>query len=92
VAADHERSHPKAARAGDVSYDQLHHFVAAGMWDSVPLEATLLKEADRLVGDRAGFLIIEDTALPKNGLYSVGVAPQYAPRSVRRPTASRWCR
>ncbi len=67
-----------AARADDVGYDQLHHFVAAGVWDSAPLEATLLKEADRLVGDRAGFLVIDDTALPKKGQHSVGVAPQYA--------------
>ena len=67
-----------AARVGDVGYDQLHHFVAAGAWDSVPLEAALLKEADRLVGGRAAFLVIDDTALPKKGQHSVGVAPQYA--------------
>jgi SRSO17 transposase len=75
---DRKSVQPMAARADDVGYDQLHHFVAAGVWDSVPLEATLLKEADRLVGDQAGFLVIDDTALPKKGLHSVGVAPQYA--------------
>jgi SRSO17 transposase len=48
------------------------------VWDRVPLEATLLKEADRLVGDHAGFLVIDDTALPKKGQHSVGVAPPYA--------------
>ena len=31
-----------------------------------------------MVGDRAGFLVIDDTALPKKGQYSVGVASQYA--------------
>src|SRR6478752_7445551 len=56
---------PMAMRAGEIGYDQLHHFVAAGVWDSGPLEAALLKEADRLVGDEAGFLVIDDTALPK---------------------------
>jgi SRSO17 transposase len=75
---DRKSVQPMAARAGDVGYDQLHHFVAAGVWDSVPLEAALLKEADRLVGDRAGFLVIDDTALPKKGQHSVGVGPQYA--------------
>lgn len=67
---DRESIQPMAARAGDVGYDQLHHFVAAGVWDSAPLEAALLKEADRLVGDEAGFLVIDDTALPKKGQHS----------------------
>jgi SRSO17 transposase len=75
---DRKSVQPMAARAGEVGYDQLHHFVAAGVWDSAPLEATLLREADRLVGDKAGFLVIDDTALPKKGTHSVGVAPQYA--------------
>jgi len=75
---DRKSVQPMAARAGDVGYDQLHHFVADGVWDSVPLETALLKEADRLVGDQAGFLVIDDTALPKKGQHSVGVAPQYA--------------
>jgi SRSO17 transposase len=75
---DRKSVQPMAARAGDIGYDRLHHFVAAGVWDSVPLEAALLKEADRLVGDRAGFLVIDDTALPKKGQHSVGVGPQYA--------------
>jgi SRSO17 transposase len=75
---DRKSVQPMAARAGEVGYDQLHHFVAAGVWDSAPLEAALLAEADRLVGDEAGFLVIDDTALPKKGRHSVGVAPQYA--------------
>ena len=31
-----------------------------------------------MVGDDAGFLVIDDTALPKKGRHSIGVAPQYA--------------
>jgi len=75
---DRKSVQPMATRAGEVGYDQLHHFVAAGVWDSAPLEAALLKKADGLVGDEAGFLVIDDTALPKKGCHSVGVAPQYA--------------
>jgi len=75
---DRKSVQPMAARAGEVGYDQLHHFVAAGVWDSAPLEGALLTEADRLVGGHDAFLVIDDTALPKKGRHSVGVAPQYA--------------
>jgi SRSO17 transposase len=75
---DRKSVQPMAARGGEFGYDRLHHFVADGVWDSAPLEAVLLKEADRLVGDEAGYLVIDDTALPKKGCHSVGVAPQYA--------------
>ncbi len=75
---DRKSVQPMAARSGEAGYDQLHHFVSAGVWDSAPLEAALLKEADRLVGDENGFLVIDDTALPKKGDHSVRLAPQYA--------------
>jgi SRSO17 transposase len=75
---DRKSIQPMAAREGAVGYDQLHHFVAAGTWDRAPVDAVLLKEADRLVGSGDAFLIIDDTALPKKGSHSVGVAPQYA--------------
>ncbi len=75
---DRKSVQPMAMRAGEIGYDQLHHFVAAGVWDSAPLEAVLLQKADGLVGDKAAFLVIDDTALPKKGYYAVGVAPQYA--------------
>src|SRR4051794_551279 len=70
---DRKSVQPMATRAGEVS-----HFIAAGVWDSAPLEVALLKKADGLVGDKVGFLVIDDTALPKKGCHSVGVAPQYA--------------
>jgi SRSO17 transposase len=75
---DRKSVQPMAARVAEVGYDQLHHFVAAGVWDSVPLEAALLMEADRQVGGAGAFLLIDDTAMPKKGRHSVGVAPQYA--------------
>lgn len=75
---DRKRVQPVAARDGAVSYDQLHHFVASSVWDAAPLEAALLVEADAQVGDENAWLIIDDTALPKKGRSSVGVAPQYA--------------
>ncbi len=74
---DRKSIQPMAARDSDVSYDQLHHFIGSGVWDTAPLEAALLIEADKLVGADNAWLIIDDTALPKKGRHSVGVAPQY---------------
>ncbi|NWK95797.1 IS701 family transposase [Sphingobium lactosutens] len=75
---DRKSIQPMAARIDTLSYDRLHHFVGAGIWDSAPLEATLSRQADALVGGDKAWLIIDDTALPKKGKASVGVAPQYA--------------
>ena len=69
---------PMAARLAPTDYDQLHHFVAVGPWDEAPLEAELLSQANQLVGGPDAVLVIDDTALPKKGTHSVGVASQYA--------------
>jgi len=67
-----------ATRDGNVGYDQLHRFIASSVWDATPPEKVLLTEADRMVGGKDTWLIVDDTALPKKGTHSVGVAPQYA--------------
>src|SRR3974390_708091 len=77
-AGDRKSVKPMATRDGEVGYDQLHHFIASGVWDAAPLEKTLLSEADKMVGGADAGLIVDDTALPKKGEHSVGVAPQYA--------------
>src|SRR5271169_3587727 len=69
---------PMAERVAPGDYDRLHHFVSDGVWDEGPLELELAKRADALVGGANAFLVIDDTALPKKGTHSVGVAPQYA--------------
>jgi SRSO17 transposase len=75
---DRKSVQPMAERLAPGGYDRLHHFVAAGVWDAAPLEAELLIQANKLVGGRDAVLVIDDTAMPKKGKHSVGVAPQYA--------------
>ena len=75
---DRKSIQPMADRLAQGDYDQLHHFIAAGVWDAASLEAELLIQADRLVGGHDAVLVIDDTAMPKKGKHSVGVAPQYA--------------
>src|SRR6201987_6283663 len=67
-----------AERLAPNDYDQLHHFIAGGVWDLAPLERELLIQADRLVGGSDAGLVIDDTAVPKKGKHSGGVAAQYA--------------
>jgi len=75
---DRKSVQPMAERLGLGSYDRLHHFVSSDAWDAAPLEAELLVRADAMVGGPDAYLVIDDTALPKKGTRSVGVAPQYA--------------
>src|SRR6516225_7306450 len=74
--SDRKSIQPMAERLAAGDYD--HHFIAAGVWDATPVETELLVQADRLVGGNGAVLVIDDTAIPKKGTYSVGVAPQYA--------------
>ena len=69
---------PMAERLAPGAYDRLHHFVADGVWDAEPLEAEIAAHANGLVGGKDAVLVVDDTALPKKGKHSVGVAPQYA--------------
>ena len=56
-----------AERLAMGNYDQVHHFIADGVWDATPLETELLNQADRLVGGRDAVLVIDDTSLPEEG-------------------------
>ena len=75
---DRKSIQPMAERLAAGDYDQLHHFIAAGIWDAKPVEIELLVQADKLVGGSDAVLVIDDTAIPKKGTHSVGVAAQYA--------------
>src|SRR5712672_1795237 len=43
---DRKSVQPMAARLSPGDYDQLHHFIADGVWDAAPLESELLVQAD----------------------------------------------
>lgn len=75
---DRKSVEPMAARLAPGDYDQLHHFISSGVWDEAPLEEELAVQTDKLIGGPQAVLVIDDTALPKKGSHSVGVAPQYA--------------
>ena len=75
---DRKSVEPMASRWAPGDYDQLHHFIASGVRNEAPLEEELAIQADKLIGGANAVLVVDDTALPKKGSHSVGVAPQYA--------------
>ena len=68
---------PIATRLGLPGHDQLHHFVSSAAWNDGPLWRVLAEKADSLLGSDDAVLVVDDTALPKKGTASVGVAGQY---------------
>src|ERR671927_639162 len=68
---------PMAARVAPGDLQQLHHFVSPSPWATAPLEDELVEAADRLVGGPDAALVVDDTALVKQGRHSVGVKRQY---------------
>ncbi len=75
---------PMAARLGLKGHDQLQHFVASPAWSDAPLRRLLVERADALVGGPDAVLVVDDTALPKQGRLSVGVARQYCGAAGKR--------
>lgn len=68
---------PVAARVAPGHEQELRHFVSESPWEAEPVEQVLWSKADAMLGGHDAFLIIDDTALPKKGDESVGVAHQY---------------
>ncbi len=86
---DRKSIQPMVRRLALGACDQLHHFIAAGVWDAVPLETELLVQADKLVGGSDAVLVIDDTARARIRLVSLR---NMLLRSARLPIARPWYR
>src|SRR5689334_12777454 len=75
---------PMAARVAPGDLQQLHHFVSTSPWATAPLEEELVRAADRSVGGPDAVLVVDDTALVKQGRHSVGVKRQYCGQLGKR--------
>src|SRR5918911_322046 len=75
---------PMAGRVAPGDVQQLHHFVSTSPWATAPLEEELVRHAEQLVGGPAAVLVIDDTALVKQGTHSVGVQRQYCGQLGKR--------
>lgn len=73
---ERKSTEPIAEHVG-LPYQRLHHFLNVSPWTTDALKHLLAKRAQSLCGGKKSVLIIDDTALPKSGAHSVGVAHQY---------------
>ena len=89
---DRKSVQPMAERLAPGDYDQLHHFVAAGVWDAAPLEAELLIQADRLVGGSNAVLVVDDPRFPRKARIRWVSLRSMLRHLARPPTARPWYR
>ena len=75
---------PMAARVAPEDVQQLHHVLSSSPWSTAPLEDELIRQADQLLGGPEAVLVVDDTALVKQGRHSVGVARQYCGQLGKR--------
>src|SRR3954471_20334055 len=75
---------PMAARVAPGDLEQLHHFLSTSPWRAWPLEDELIRRADARLGGPEALLVIDDTALVKQGRRSVGVARQHCGQLGKR--------
>jgi SRSO17 transposase len=62
----------------------LRSSLSTSPWATAPLEDELIRQADGLVGGPEAVLVVDDTALVKQGKHSVGVARQYCGQLGKR--------
>ena len=89
---DRKSVQPMAERFAPGDYDQLHHFIADGVWDAAPLKSALLIQADQLVGGKDAVLVIDDKRCRRRAIVRLVSLRNMPRRSARRPIAKRWCR
>ena len=87
---DHKSIQPMAKRLALGECDQLHHFIAAGVWDAAPVETELLVQADMLVGGDDAVLVIDDTAISRRARIRWVSLRNMLRRSARPRTARPW--
>jgi len=76
----HKTADTIAAAVAGTSTERLQHLLTDAAWDPLALDEARTKLLLASYPPRAGVLIFDDTGLPKKGMHSVGVAPQYSGR------------
>src|SRR2546422_1263862 len=78
TALPHKTADTIAAAVAGTSTERLQHLLTDAAWDALALDEARTKQLLAIHPPTAGVLIFDDTGLPKKGIHSVGVAPQYS--------------
>ena len=85
---DRKSVQPMAERLATGNYDQLHHFIADGVWDATPLETELLNQAEA-ARMRCWLLMIPHCRRRANARLVLRLNTRRL--SAKRQIAKRWC-
>ena len=85
---DRKSIQPMARRLALGESDQLHHFIAAGVWDAAPVETELLVQANKLVGGRDAVLCVTILRFPRRECIRLVWLRNMPLRSAKRPATT----
>ena len=86
---DRKSVEPMAERLAPGDDHQLHHFVAAGIWDAAPLQKELVVQEDKRVGGSDAVMVIDAPRCRRRASIG-GVASQYASALGKNAIARPW--
>ena len=89
------RSQERRADGGAIGawrHDQLHHFIASGVWDEAPLQEELAIQADKRIGDPILSLSWTTRRSPRRERIRLTSRRNMPRRSARPRIARPWCR
>src|SRR6516225_5975239 len=78
-----------AAVVAETNEQQFNHLLTDMVWDENALNRQRIARMQTLASEGDGVLIFDDTGFEKRGHHSVGVARQYAERTLAWPVATR---
>jgi SRSO17 transposase len=74
----HKTADTIAAAVAGTSTERLQHLLTDAAWDATALDEARVKRLLAIHPPKSGVLVFDDTGLPKKGMESVGVEPQYS--------------
>ena len=89
---DRKSVQPMAERLATGNYDQLHHFIADGVWDATPLESELLNQVISSSAAKMRCWSLTTRQCRRRANVRLVLRLNTRRLSAKRQIAKRWCR